>query len=219
MSSDVISGCREAPAGEPMADLLRQLCAEEALSPEETAAVVRRAMCESDIAPVEWPSGLVPHLRQFVPGRRQARRDGEPVRRSFAPQSASRATWGQGRACSAAQAGRGDAGSEGAPDILPRWWKAPSCDPPQHRLEKDRDGRQHGRNEGTAAEPKADGHIHRCLSRCRSLPMCLGDQCFYRVSFNVAFMSPCGLDYQPWHARTALGAKVPWTSGLALMRL
>ena len=76
MSSDVISGCREAPAGEPMADLLRQLCAEEALSPEETAAVVRRAMCEPDIAPVEWPSGLVPHFRRFVPGRPQAGQTG-----------------------------------------------------------------------------------------------------------------------------------------------
>ena len=69
MSTDVISGCRETPASERMADLLRQLCAKEALSPEETAAVVRRATCEPDITPVAWPSDLVPHLRQFVLSR------------------------------------------------------------------------------------------------------------------------------------------------------
>ncbi len=38
--------------------------------------------------------------------------------------------------------------------------KARHVTPPYNQLEKDRDGRQHGRNEGTAAEPKADGHVH-----------------------------------------------------------
>ena len=66
MSTVVISGGREAPASERIANLLRQLCAKELLSPEETAAVVRRATGEPNITPVEWPSDLVPHLRQFM---------------------------------------------------------------------------------------------------------------------------------------------------------
>ena len=69
MSIDVNSGGREAPTGERIANLLRELCAKEALSPEETAAVLRRATCEPDITPVEWPSDLVPHLRRFVLSR------------------------------------------------------------------------------------------------------------------------------------------------------
>ena len=66
MSIDGIRVRRVDPLPERMAELLRQLCAKEALSPEETEAVVRRATCKPDVTPVEWPSDLVPHLRHFV---------------------------------------------------------------------------------------------------------------------------------------------------------
>ena len=66
MRIDGIRVRRVDPLPERMAELLRQLCAKEALSPEETEAVVRRATCKPDVTPVEWPSDLVPHLRHFV---------------------------------------------------------------------------------------------------------------------------------------------------------
>ena len=66
MSINGISVRRADPMPERMAELLQQLCAKEALSPEQTEAVVRRATCKPDVTPVEWPSDLVPHLRRFA---------------------------------------------------------------------------------------------------------------------------------------------------------
>ncbi len=66
MSVDGIVVHRVDPTAERMAELLRQLCAKEGLSPEETEAVVRKATCRSDITPARTPADLVPHLRRFA---------------------------------------------------------------------------------------------------------------------------------------------------------
>ena len=69
MSTDGISIHPVDPLAERMAELLRQLCAKEALSAEETEAVVRKATRRPAVTPVNCPSDLVPHLRRFSLGR------------------------------------------------------------------------------------------------------------------------------------------------------
>ena len=69
MSTDGISIHPVDPLAERMTELLRKLCAKEALSAEETEAVVRKATRQPAVTPVKWPSDLVPHLRRFSLGR------------------------------------------------------------------------------------------------------------------------------------------------------
>ncbi len=69
MSIDGTSIHREGPVVERMAELMRQLCAKELLSAEETEAVVRKATRVLGVTSVEWPADLAPRLRSFASKR------------------------------------------------------------------------------------------------------------------------------------------------------